>query len=864
MKIGELLIKENYLTQEELQEVLAIHENEKKLSRLQLGRILVETGRISEDDLERLLQHPHLKKQLGILAVEGGLISSVDLDACLQEKQDDQFIGEALLEKGLLQAEDLEKLIKEQLNAPKLGELAVQLHLITRQDLDAALRIQKSSRTVGEICCDLEMLTPMDLYYVLAKYKKQGRLGEILINMGHLDINDLNTALQEQKFGSETLGEVLVRKKMVTQRQVQAALSKQSNIPFEELSGFVYSDKEKKILSGIVSQKFAEKNMVLPVSLINKKLTIAILEPEKIHTVRELSSMYSNYSISCILVTTQKFIELFEVLYSARLSGLRSHETKAAGGEEEKAEEEGGNEINFMDIELDENFDTPKKNTIHYAMKDIETEELVNYIIKYGIIHGASDIHFEHDRKGVHLRYRVDGVLRAVNTAWLKERIQQKPSSIVSRIKVMAKLDITERRMPQDGVFRINYFDKARNEKYDLDFRVAICPSIAGENITIRILDSRKANVGLEDLNHSDHVIEPLKRLLKSAAGMILITGPTGSGKTSTLYGALKYIFNPLIKIITAEDPIEYNFPGIMQTQVNPKIDLSFARLLRSFLRLDPDVILVGEIRDEETAKIAFDAAQTGHLVLSTLHTNDAFSTLTRLNDLDIDRSQITASLSCIMAQRLTRRNCLSCIEEYTPDREEWLPLFEHYPANLKFYRGTGCEECGFTGFKGRTLISEILLIDQIKKIRQGASIDEIKEEARSAGAKSMIDDGLLKLKETTLSEITRVVPHEMIEEFRARESWRKRGQKPGVLTDGEVFPLADPEHEQDIIERMFAAYERLAASTQSAVALSSALFRQFITENYHEMSESYKCRTVIFTIENKADKIEISAAPGS
>jgi len=510
-----------------------------------------------------------------------------------------------------------------------------------------------------------------------------------------------------------------------------------------------------------------------------------------------------------------------------------------------------------------------------YDAQDIEAEEIVNFIIKYGISNGASDIHLEQDREGVKLRYRIDGVLQDMNLAWLKKKLHEKAGSVISRIKIISNLDIAEKRLPQDGVFRINYFDKAKGTKYDLDFRVATCRAITGENVVIRILDSRKANVGLESLHHSPHVLEPFKRSCKSSAGMILVTGPTGSGKSSTLYGALKYIYDPGIKIITAEDPIEYSFPGIMQTQVHNKIDLNFSRLLRSFLRLDPDVILVGEIRDQETARISFDAAQTGHLVLSTLHTNDSVSSVARLLDLGVERSQIASSLSCALAQRLVRRICPACIDEYMPEEVEWSIVFDRYPSHLRFYKGRGCETCGFTGYKGRTLISEVFEINKeiAAALVKGAEAEEIKMLAQKNGMKTLLDDGLLKLHETTLSELLRMVPHEMIQMFKtknggaasAAELDATRGKTHVKTPDGEAFAMLNPERDQHVLNHLCDAYRAMLEHSEAAMGeIDETVLKAFIVESFEEISDRYQCEEVHFYLEPREGKVEIAALPVS
>jgi type II secretory ATPase GspE/PulE/Tfp pilus assembly ATPase PilB-like protein len=874
MRIGELLVREGFLKEKDVQEALAIQRREAEISKSPLGRILVETGVFSEADLERLLDQPELKRNIGSLAVDKGLVSQEELEDCLRRKPHGQRTGEVLISEGLLTSDDLQDLLKEQMDAPRLGELAVQLRMATAKDVESALKIQKSPRVLGEILCDLGLINPLDLYFVLNKYKKQFKLGEMLVKLGYLDKENLNKSLQEQKHGSDSLGEILVRKKLITTEQLQEALSRQSNIPFDSLDGFCYNDHEKKILSSIISQKYAEKNMMLPISLRGKELTVGIMKPEKIYMARELRGLYNHLEVSCLLITEQKFSELFEVLYSKRLGGVKRREKEDDEGDSGETPA-----VDFMQIELDEDMDSRDEDAPVYDVQDIEAEEIVNFVIKYGISNGASDIHIEQDREGAKLRYRIDGVLRDVNIAWLRRKLQEKTGSIISRIKIISNLDIAERRLPQDGVFRINYFDKAKNQKADLDFRVATCKGISGENVVIRILDSRKANVGLESLNHSPHVLKPFKTRLKSSAGMILVTGPTGSGKTSTLYGALKFIYDPTIKIITAEDPIEYSFPGIMQAQVNQKINVTFSRLLRSFLRLDPDVILVGEIRDDETAKIGFDAAQTGHLVLSTLHTNDSVSSISRLLDLEVERAQIASCLTCVLGQRLVRRICPSCTQEYVPEEEEWYLLFDEYPSNLNFYKGTGCESCGFTGFKGRTLLSEVFLVDKdiSKALTNGAQVDELKSLAIDKGMKTMLDDGLLKLGDTTLSEIIRVIPHEMIQEFRTRQRKLKRkgtfsangveGRRHTLnekVPDGS-FVMSDPKIELDIIDEMHKRYMTLASETGSEVkGVGRSLFGEFVCESFDEIRAKYLCKRVIFAIGTGENAVEISAIPSA
>ncbi|WP_162014306.1 type II/IV secretion system protein [Desulfurivibrio alkaliphilus] len=862
-RLGELLVREKMVGQQDIDRVLQLQQQEKQLIGLPLGQILVKQGKLSEKDLHRLQEHPSFRKHLGTLAVEKKYVSQEQLMFCLQKKDPGKALGQALIDEGFLDEAALYELIKEQACSDKLGDLAIKLNLVSQQDIATALKTQKASRSLGEICCDLGLISPLDLDRILNKYDKQTKLGEILIKLGYLDPDKLQKNLAQQQREGIPLGTLLINNKLITNSQLQEAISKQAGIPFKALEGFIYSENDKKALTRIISPKYAEKNLILPISMQGNELTVATLSAEKIRTVRDLNQLYDHLNISCIFITETKFAELFEILYSKKLSGQRSPEAKT---ESEESTPEAG-PADSMQLELSEDIDEVADTQNDYGAYDLETEELVNYIVKYGITHKASDIHFEQDRKGAKLRFRIDGVLREVKAGWLQNKINEKPAAIVSRIKVMSSLDISERRIPQDGVFRINYFDRTMGQKYNLDFRVATCPAISGENITIRILDSRKANVGLEKLNHSPHVLDPFKIFLKSAAGMVLVTGPTGSGKSSTLYGALQYIYDPTLKIITAEDPIEYSFPGIMQTQINPKIGLSFAQLMRSFLRLDPDVILVGEMRDEETTHIGFDAAQTGHLVLSTLHTNDAISTLGRLDDLGVDRAQIAASLSCVLAQRLVRRICPTCLADYVPSEEEWSPLFNDYPTHLTFFKGEGCNDCDFTGFSGRTLLSELFVPSDFKSFSKGASVDELKAEAVEKGLmKTMVDDGLLKLGDTTISEILRVVPHEMIQMFRKRGLNAAAGSgepAPASSTGrGRGFMLTDPATEGVRIDQMYEEYQSLAAISQSKEQIDRELFGRFINDNFHELRLSTGSRSILFNFESEDGNVRITAVP--
>jgi type II secretory ATPase GspE/PulE/Tfp pilus assembly ATPase PilB-like protein len=757
-RIGELLVREGFIKESDLRKAFLIQKKEEKEASLPFESLLVRKGFLNASQLEILRGHPDVRKRIGQMIVEHELIGGDQIKEALRDKKKHSTLGQSLIEKGLIGSEMLDELLEQQKEALNIGELALKLQMLSEIDLVRALSYKSSQRTIGEILVENGVIRPEDLSLALKKHNKRKRIGEILIRQGMIDENEFQTALKEQSRSKEKIGAFLVNKGLITSHQLYNAFSHQYNTPYVELDDFSYDELGKIRLLNCVDEKYARRNMVLPLTLEGKQMLLGIVYPEGLKTIEELQLVYRNLSMKAVFITEKKFETLFMSLYNKDFHLLSETE------DEFQNLSDNVNLFNFETLSARE-----KQQINVYSGTEIEIKKVVDYIINYGVSIGASDIHFEQDRKGVKLRYRIDGVCQESNILWLKEQLRNKPEAIISRIKVMSNLDISERRMPQDGVFRASYKDK--NKIFDLDFRVASCPAIVGENITIRILDSRKAGLDLNNLNHSKHVLGPLKQMFKSPAGMILLSGPTGSGKTSTLYAALKYINGPEIKIITAEDPIEYSFPGIMQTQINNKIGLTFARLLRSFLRLDPDVILVGEMRDSETAGIGFDAAQTGHLLLSTIHTNDSVGVIPRLLDLGIDHNQIASTIIGVVSQRLVRRNCIKCSRPSKPLQEEWGLFFNEYPSHIKFYKGVGCKSCDFTGYNGRTLISELLEINPKLTLAISCKTGEteLRHLAIKNGMRTMADDGLMKMNQISLSELIRVLPLEMIKEFQRR-----------------------------------------------------------------------------------------------
>ena len=854
LRMGELLIKEGFIQPADLTKALEIQKDGANVSQLPIGALMVQNNLISEDQLESLLKHPDLRKNLGALVLEKKIIGSHELNTALNLKKPSELLGQVLVRLKAITRDQLEAILEQQATGVRFGELAYNLELITESDLDQMVRIKSGYRTIGEILCDINALKVEDLNHVLVKYGKQLKLGDILIKQGLIDEKQYQMALQEQNQTRKKLGRILVDRKFITAEQLYLALSRQFNIPFSNLGGLEFDSRQRRILTGVMGEKYARKHNMLPLSLRGDRLQVGISDPKDRSAIESLQTVYPDLRLLPALITQQRWDELFEALYGSSDMD-RAH--RVVDG--------------IQDMELIELASEDKIEEEAALANNMLADQVVNFIVRYGITQGASDIHIEQDRLGARLRYRTDGICKEVEIDWLNDKLQEMPNAIISRIKVLSNLDIAERRLPQDGVFRVNYYDPEQDRRYDLDFRVATCPAIIGENVTIRILDSRKAKIGLENLNHALHVIGPLKRLFKSSAGMVLVSGPTGSGKSSTLYAALRYIYHPGIKIITAEDPIEYSFPGIMQTQVKPKIGLTFARLLRSFLRLDPDVILVGEIRDEETASISFDAAQTGHLMLSTLHTNDAISAVSRLLDLGIEYNQIASSLIGVLAQRLVRRICEKCKHVYEPPEEEWSLFFRQYPDHLKFYKGMGCRNCGYTGYKDRTLISELFEINReiALALSKGVSETQLKRLALASGMKTMIDDGLLKLDQTTLTEIIRVVPIEMIKEFISRDHQSVKGTAaptgilPASYSEQIRLQITDPNSETAIIDHLFKRYQAMRKIVGQAPSPGDEdMFRRFIAQSYEQITGKYRCKQVAFEFHARGKDISINATP--
>ena len=564
------------------------------------------------------------------------------------------------------------------------------------------------------------------------------RLGDILVNEGLISQEQLQRALSEQKGSNEKLGTILVRLQFIHEDQLIGFLSRQYGIPSITLSQL---DIDPDVVR-LVPAQIARKYEVLPVKRTGNALTLAMADPTNVFALDDVAFM-TNLQVLAVVASQGAIRQTIERIYEPQLSALSEVITALEGEAPDVELVEGGEDVAPSKIDIFELKD---------ASEEAPVVKLVNLILTDAIRRGSSDIHLEPYEKVFRVRYRIDGVLQEMMAP--PKRLEP---ALLSRVKIMANLDIAERRLPQDGRIKIRYSNR------EIDLRVSTLPTIYGEKIVMRILDKEALTLDLSKLGFDDWSMENFKKAIHQPYGMILITGPTGSGKTTTLYSAVHTINSPDINIMTAEDPVEYNLKGINQVQINEEIGRTFGAVLRSFLRQDPDVILVGETRDLETAQIAIRAALTGHLVFSTLHTNDAPGTIARLQDMGIPPFLVASSILMVMAQRLARRVCKECRDPYEAD-EESLSAYGHVPQGLgkvTLYKGKGCQACNFTGMKGRTAIYEVMPVTpEIRElILRGATTTETRDLATQQGMKTLRQAGLLKVLEgqTTAEEILRV-----------------------------------------------------------------------------------------------------------
>lgn len=563
--------------------------------------------------------------------------------------------------------------------------------------------------------------------------RKQIMLGDKLLKEGLITQSQLEAALTEQKRIKEKLGETLVRLGYITNDDILPILANHIGVGSVRISR---GDLDEKIVE-LLPEDFMRKNQVIPVRKENNKLLVAMANPTNVFLIDEIQ-LRTKQVIKPALAMKSEIEEAIESV------------------EESKSNETAQNVENIL-AELEDVEHDIEEAGVEDLESGLSSESapiirIVNAIISKAVRMGASDIHIEPYQKIVRVRVRVDGVLTEI-----KEIPKSVLNAIVSRVKIMSDLDIAEKRLPQDGRFRI------KSGGRDIDFRISTLPTVYGEKIVMRILDKGNLRVNLEELGYEKEELEKIERCINVPYGMILVTGPTGSGKSTTLYSCLNKINTPDKNISTAEDPVEYELHGINQVHCKSEIGLDFASALRSFLRQDPDIIMVGEIRDKETAEISIKAALTGHLVLSTLHTNDAPSAIHRMLNMGIEPFMISASLVMVIAQRLARRICPNCREEKEYDRKTFQALgldYELY-SQKTYYAGKGCSKCNGTGYKGRTGLYEIMEVDDDLRdlISKGVNTAHLTTKAVENGMNTLRVQALKKAEkgEITLEEVMRV-----------------------------------------------------------------------------------------------------------
>ena len=559
------------------------------------------------------------------------------------------------------------------------------------------------------------------------------KLGELLVETGLISPEKLKEALKKQKNSGKRLGQVLIESKHISEEEIAFAVAMQLKIPYIDLSNYSISER----IIDTIPEEVARRFVCVPVSLKNSVLDVAMADPLDLNILKDLQFI-TGYKIQPAISTASQIFDAIQEYH---------HPEKSMS---DVADE----------IDTDEMMEfLPEKAEV--AEKEIERSEeirespfvkMVDLVIKNAIKKGASDVHIEAQENQVRVRNRIDGVLQ--DSIKLPKWTQP---IIVSRIKVLGGMDISEKRLPQDGRIRV------RSKNASVDLRVSTLPTYYGEKAVIRILNKESTILSLDDLGFEQKNLEIVRRFIRHPQGMVLITGPTGSGKTSTLYGCMREIKSDEVNIVTVEDPVEFELEGINQVQINEKVGLAFPFVLRSILRQDPNVIMIGEIRDADTAEIALQSSMTGHLVLSTLHTNDAPSAITRLLDIGMAPYLIASSVIGVVAQRLVRKICPDCKEAYIP-KSDLLDRLGLDPNELpfQFYRGAGCSRCNNLGFKGRTCIEEVMMVGrQLRElIQEGASTDQLREAALVTGMKTLGMSGLQKIEQglTTIDEVLKAV----------------------------------------------------------------------------------------------------------
>ncbi len=579
------------------------------------------------------------------------------------------------------------------------------------------------------------------------------RIGELLLKEKRITPEQLQEALNYQKANGGKVGYNLVKLGFVKDEEITALLSKQYGVPSINLAEFEIDAAVIKLIPSETAQKY----QIIPLSRSGASLTIAMTDPTNVFAMDDIKFM-TGYNVEPVVASETAVVEAITQYYGNG-KGLTVIPNGAGGASAlelaTKSLEEMTSISGADEVEVLQEMEEISAESLERQGGEAPVIKLVNVVLMSAIQKGASDIHIEPYEKEFRVRYRIDGILYNIMSPPLKLR-----DAITSRIKIMAKLDIAEKRLPQDGRIKIRFADNGHSK--DIDFRVSCLPTLFGEKIVMRLLDKDKLMLDMTRLGFESESLTRFEAAIQKPWGMVLVTGPTGSGKTNTLYSSIARINTPETNIMTAEDPVEFNLPGINQVQVRENIGLNFAAALRSFLRQDPNIILVGEIRDFETAEIAVKAALTGHLVLSTLHTNDAPSTINRLMNMGIEPFLVASSVNLICAQRLVRRICTNCkVESPLPQQGLLQAGFSAEAArDVVPMKGGGCEKCNNTGYKGRVGLYEVMEItDELRElVLVGASALELRRKAVDEGMLTLRQSGLRKVKDglTTIEEVAR------------------------------------------------------------------------------------------------------------
>lgn len=566
-------------------------------------------------------------------------------------------------------------------------------------------------------------------------------LGALLVENKVISQEQLNKALDRQRDKGGLLGDIIVEMGLATEVQVLTALAQQLNIPYLTPDEVIFIDPE---VLRLVPERMARQCMSIPLSIQDNVLTVAMVNPFDIISIDDLRTI-TNHRINTAIISKSGLDALLNRFY-----GARGHESSL---------EDVLKDVSETHLELKSEFDEEREVNLDRLREQVEEApivKLVDYIISNAMNERASDIHIEPQESRLNIRYRIDGVLHDIITP--AKALQM---AIVSRIKIMSNMDIAERRLPQDGRFTIKQGFR------EVDLRISTLPTVFGEKVVMRLLEKGSLSLDMDSLGFAGEQLSVFRGYISKPHGMVLLTGPTGSGKTTTLYSALTEIKSSQTNIVTVEDPVEYQIKGIYQVQANPKIGLTFANGLRHILRQDPDIIMVGEVRDLETAEMAIRSALTGHLVFSTLHTNDAVGSIIRLINMGVEPYLVCSSLTLAVAQRLVRKVCPHCKESYKPSKELLgsLGIEAKAQKDLLFYHGKGCHRCKDTGYYGRTAISEMLEMRAPVRnaILNGADIDGIRQVAISMGMTTLRENGLKKVRDgiTTPEEVLRATMEE-------------------------------------------------------------------------------------------------------